>query len=363
MARGVIKKREGDTCEFHEKTPDNPINPPHSHGGQKVRKDILRHFLIFLCLLVFSLSTIYFLHTKPGIEVAIQRAEKELGKAYYPLAYTVERVIDGDTIEVRMGDKLEIVELIGIDAPEEDTKEGQEAKEFVKQLELEGKEVLLEIDVQKRDRFGRQLVYLWKCHDPIDMLGRSVCTFVSQGFKRVCKPDPYARYYEPWYKSNDISIYNNAYNKILKFRAKHCQDQIGSVIQDKMIQFYLINATIVRSGYAQPMTIPPNVKYAELFEELYQEAREQKRGLWSNEDKIVRTRIRKLADKAATERGISLLEFTEPKITFDEERQMWHVLYAEDGAYNSKGELLFQKKHFGIVIDIDEKKITFHGGH
>jgi len=31
------------------------------------------------------------------------------------------------------------------------------------------------------------------------------------------------------------------------------------------------------------MTIPPNVKYAELFEELYQEAREQGRGLWKGQ--------------------------------------------------------------------------------
>lgn len=41
-----------------------------------------------------------------------------------------------------------------------------------------------------------------------------------------------------------------------------------------------LNASIVKSGYASPMTIPPNVKYADLFQKLYQEARENKRGLW-----------------------------------------------------------------------------------
>ncbi len=41
-----------------------------------------------------------------------------------------------------------------------------------------------------------------------------------------------------------------------------------------------LNAFVVQQGYASPMTIPPNVKYADLFKELYQEAREQKRGLW-----------------------------------------------------------------------------------
>ena len=41
-----------------------------------------------------------------------------------------------------------------------------------------------------------------------------------------------------------------------------------------------LNATIIKAGYATPMTIPPSVKYADLFKELYEEAREQKRGLW-----------------------------------------------------------------------------------
>lgn len=42
-----------------------------------------------------------------------------------------------------------------------------------------------------------------------------------------------------------------------------------------------LNAELVKNGYTQIMTIPPNVKFAELFLELQQEAREQERGLWS----------------------------------------------------------------------------------
>lgn len=42
----------------------------------------------------------------------------------------------------------------------------------------------------------------------------------------------------------------------------------------------MLNGEIIRSGYASPMTIPPNVKHADLFQKLYQEARENKRGLW-----------------------------------------------------------------------------------
>lgn len=42
-----------------------------------------------------------------------------------------------------------------------------------------------------------------------------------------------------------------------------------------------VNAELVRQGYAQVMTFPPNVKYADLFIRLQREARESKRGLWN----------------------------------------------------------------------------------
>ncbi len=41
-----------------------------------------------------------------------------------------------------------------------------------------------------------------------------------------------------------------------------------------------VNAELVRQGYAQVMTYPPNVKHADLFLQLEREAREAKRGLW-----------------------------------------------------------------------------------
>jgi micrococcal nuclease len=41
-----------------------------------------------------------------------------------------------------------------------------------------------------------------------------------------------------------------------------------------------VNAEIVKQGFANLMTIPPNVKYADLFLKLYHEAREKRRGLW-----------------------------------------------------------------------------------
>jgi micrococcal nuclease len=41
------------------------------------------------------------------------------------------------------------------------------------------------------------------------------------------------------------------------------------------------NALLVAEGYAQQLTIPPNVTYAGLFRRLVAEARRQERGLWA----------------------------------------------------------------------------------
>jgi micrococcal nuclease len=41
-----------------------------------------------------------------------------------------------------------------------------------------------------------------------------------------------------------------------------------------------VNAKMVRDGYANIMTIPPNVKYADTFLKLERKARNQNRGMW-----------------------------------------------------------------------------------
>jgi micrococcal nuclease len=41
-----------------------------------------------------------------------------------------------------------------------------------------------------------------------------------------------------------------------------------------------VNAELVKNGYAMTMTIPPNVKFADEFVKLQQEARKFNRGLW-----------------------------------------------------------------------------------
>lgn len=46
-----------------------------------------------------------------------------------------------------------------------------------------------------------------------------------------------------------------------------------------------INARILEEGYAQVLTVPPNVKYADHFLKLQQDARNKHKGLWNGRDK------------------------------------------------------------------------------
>jgi len=184
--------------------------------------------------------------------------------------YTVERVIDGDTIVVTTPEgKSEKVQLIGIETPQtvyvtseflEASKRwgtgylremGQEAKEFLESRisDWRNEEVLLEFDVEKRDKYGRLLAYVWYVGDSSmkgDLWDRNIA-------------------FGPWEKK---------------------MNEAG-----ESLDVLFINAVIVKAGYAQPMTIPPNVKYVELFQKLYEEAREAKRGLWKNDDEQVTSNI------------------------------------------------------------------------
>src|SRR5262249_56240199 len=49
---------------------------------------------------------------------------------------------------------------------------------------------------------------------------------------------------------------------------------------DQSDKYVMINADLLRLGYAQVMTIPPNVRYQSLFLKLQRDAREAGRGLW-----------------------------------------------------------------------------------
>ncbi|MDI6840059.1 MAG: thermonuclease family protein [bacterium] len=104
----------------------------------------------------------------------------------------VERVIDGDTILLSNGER---VRYIGIDAPETVHPikgveyYGIEATEANRRL-VENKSVKLEFDVQKRDKYGRLLAYVYV--DTVFVNAK----LVSQGYAKVSTYPPNVKYQE-----------------------------------------------------------------------------------------------------------------------------------------------------------------------
>ena len=84
---------------------------------------------------------------------------------------TVERVVDGDTIDVLVGGRQETVRLIGIDAPESVAPTrpvqcfGKEASLHLEAVLPEGTEVTLVRDVETRDAYQRLLGYVVRSRD------------------------------------------------------------------------------------------------------------------------------------------------------------------------------------------------------
>lgn len=58
-------------------------------------------------------------------------------------------------------------------------------------------------------------------------------------------------------------------------------DKYGRLLRYVYVDDLFVNAQLVRLGYAQVATYPPDVKYQDLFLQLQREAREVGRGLWA----------------------------------------------------------------------------------
>jgi micrococcal nuclease len=78
----------------------------------------------------------------------------------------VEKIYDGDTIAAFVDGHFQKIRLIGIDAPEMDQRPwGSKAKECLEALmKASASKVSLEYDVERRDKYGRILAYIWT-HD------------------------------------------------------------------------------------------------------------------------------------------------------------------------------------------------------
>lgn len=147
-------------------------------------------------------------------------------KSYNYENILVKRVIDGDTLQLESGER---VRLIGIDTPEMHVSD-----KLYRDMQRTGE------DIQTIKELGWRAYYFTRN--------------LTEG-KRVRL-------------EFDVEKYDK-YNRLLAY------------VYLKDATF--VNAEIVKQGYASLMTIPPNVKYADLFLKLYQEARENRRGLWREE--------------------------------------------------------------------------------
>lgn len=127
---------------------------------------------------------------------------------------SVIRVVDGDTFVANVNGTEEKIRLIGVDTPEsvhpdksKNTKEGKEASEYTKSMLQPGTKVWLEADVEKVDKYNRELRYVW-LKEPKDS------------------------------------------NSEVEAKSK------------------MLNMILVEDGWADPLKIEPNTKWAYLFEEL-----------------------------------------------------------------------------------------------
>lgn len=148
-----------------------------------------------------------------------------MGNAYN--VATVVRVVDGDTLKIEMNGHEEAVRLIGIDTPE--SKINKKAKKDA---------VKTNHDV-----------------DTITAMGREATKYVRTLIR----------------KGDTVSIEFD-----VQKRDKYKRLLVYAYLSDGK----MLNEEIIRAGYANVMTYPPNVKYQERFVKAYREARDTKRGLY-----------------------------------------------------------------------------------
>ena len=128
-----------------------------------------KRYLLTLAVLIALLSCTSVVFCADGPQApAPEIPVKDFSKA---TAYTVERIVDGDTVVVKIDGKSMKVRLVGVDTPETVhpnkpvQRYGKEASRFLSNL-LKGEKVYIEWKPdEKIDRYGRALLYLWRAPD------------------------------------------------------------------------------------------------------------------------------------------------------------------------------------------------------
>lgn len=137
--------------------------------------------------------------------------------------FTVTKVIDGDTIELENGER---VRLIGIDTPE--------------------------------------IHFNYKLMRDAKRTGEDYNTIISAGKKS---------------KNFTIELADGEKIK-LEFDVEARDRYKRLLAYVYLSDGRMLNAEIIKEGYGLVYTVPPNVKYSDLFLRLQKEARDKNRGLW-----------------------------------------------------------------------------------
>ena len=181
-----------------------------------------RHKIIFI-LLGLLLSFSAYLYAQ--VHYSNYTFSIPFGRTYDYADVRVNRVVDGDTIILENGER---VRLIGIDTPEY-----HESEKLYRDSERTGMDQRTIRELGKRAYFFTKNLVEGK-HASLEF---------------------------------DVERHDR-YDRLLAY----------VYLKDANRTF--VNAEIVKEGYASLMAIPPNVKYADLFLKLLQEARNSRKGLW-----------------------------------------------------------------------------------
>ena len=160
-----------------------------------------KRYLLTLAVLIALLSCTSVVFCADGPQApAPEIPVKDFSKA---TAYTVERIVDGDTVVVKIDGKSMKVRLVGVDTPETVhpnkpvQRYGKEASRFLTNL-LKGEKVYIGWKAdEKTDKYGRALLYLWRAPDGLFIN----LEIVRQGYGHAYTRFPFKhmklfRYYE-----------------------------------------------------------------------------------------------------------------------------------------------------------------------
>lgn len=149
-----------------------------------------------------------------------------------PVFAHVLEVIDGDTLKVNINGRERNLRLIGVDAPE--ARENQKLSRDAQRTRRDKKTIMLQGQISKE--------YLQK------LIRRGALLRLEYDVER-----------------------KDRYDRVLAYAY--------------MSDGTMLNLKILRDGYANLMTVPPNVRHVSEFKAALKLARQEGRGLWSSDSK------------------------------------------------------------------------------